>query len=67
MSAARETFGSVYMSMKSIISKLKQKYKVDEENSTPNQVKLLYLKDVNEDFVEMQVEYEAFNKQFFAA
>jgi hypothetical protein len=55
------------MSMKSIISKLKQKYKVDEENSTPNQVKLLYLKDVNEDFVEMQVEFEAFNKQFFAA
>lgn len=54
------------MSIKSIIAKLKLKYKVDETNSTPF-ARLLYLKDVNDEFVELQSEYEEFNKTFFSS
>ena len=69
MESTVETFGSLNLSIRSIISKLKQKYEVDTSSSddTDNKkyIRMLYLKELNSDFIELQMEYEHFKLMFF--
>ena len=69
MESTVETFGSLNLSIRSIISKLKQKYEVDTSSSddTDNNkyIRMLYLKELNSDFIELQKEYEIFKLMFF--
>lgn len=69
MESTVETFGSLNLSIRSIISKLKQKYEVDTSSSddTDNKkyIRMLYLKELNSDFIELQKEYEHFKLMFF--
>ena len=65
-----ETFGSLNLSIRSIISKLKQKYEIDTKSSSEDieynkYVKLLYLSELNADFIQLQKEYEHFKQMFF--
>jgi hypothetical protein len=62
--------GSFNLSIRSIISKLKQKYEVDNSQSvgseSPHYVKLLYLKDLNDDFIDLQRHFEIFVEKYFS-
>ena len=65
-----DIFGSLNLTVKSLVSKLKRKYSVDdnnnnEEDGSSKYAKLLYLKDVNEKFVQLQQEHERFSLEFF--
>ena len=62
--------GSISLNIRSIISKLKLKYEVDN-SSHPDDldnkyIKLLYLKDLNAEFIYLQKEYEHLQKTYFA-
>lgn len=60
----RDTFGSLNLSVRSVISKLKLKYQVDPD--TPDQYsRLLFLKDLNNEFVELQKEYYHLIENYF--
>jgi hypothetical protein len=69
LQSTKETFGSLNLTFKSIISRLKQKYSVDsnnnEENCNGEYIKLLYLKEINAKFIQFQQEYEKFKLNFF--
>ena len=69
LESSGETFGSLNLSIRSIISKLKQKYEVDttkeEDSEMSKYIRLLYLKELNADFIELQKEYELFKQMFF--
>ena len=67
----QDLFGSFNLSIRSIISKLKQKYQVDDNNNnSENQdgkyIKLLYLKELNPKFIQLQQDYEMFIHKFFS-
>jgi hypothetical protein len=63
-----DTFGSLNLTFKSIISRLKQKYNVDSNNNDENcngaYIKLLYLKELNPKFIQFQQDYEKFQLTF---
>ena len=70
LEAPKETFGSLNLSIRSVMSKLKQKYEIDTKLSSENiednkYDRLLYLRDLNADFIQLQKEYENFKKTFF--
>jgi hypothetical protein len=62
--------GSFNLSIRSIISKLKQKYEVENSPSVDSEtsrfVKLVYLKELNDDFVDLQKHFEVFSKKYFS-
>ncbi|RMZ94282.1 tetratricopeptide repeat 27 [Brachionus plicatilis] len=59
-----DSFGSLNLSVRSIISKLKLKYQVDPD-SPDKYLRLLFLKDLNDEFVQLQKEYEQFISSYF--
>ena len=76
LQSPRDTFGSFNFGVRSIISKLKKKYEVDPsltgDQEEPNNngvrvVKLLYLKELNDIFVDLQIEFHKFSQQFFSS
>jgi hypothetical protein len=62
--------GSISLNIRSIISKLKLKYEVDSSTHPDDlenkYVKLLYLKELNAEFINLQKEYENLQKTYFA-
>lgn len=66
MPSTVDIFGSLNMTIKSLIKKLKLKYSVDSNNNEEESKyeKLLYLTEVNGKFVELQQEYERFKEEF---
>ena len=62
--------GSFNLSIKSIISKLKQKYEVDNSpNDNPETsrfIRLVYIKDLNDDFIDLQKHFEIFVQKYFS-
>lgn len=65
LSSPKDSLGSLLLSTKGIISKLKMKYKEDDSTDDDSYIRLLYLKEVNDQFVELQTEFKIFNKNFF--
>ena len=63
-------FGSFNLSIRSIITKLKQKYEVDtnpvDDPHTVRFIRLVYLKDLNTEFIELQKQYEIFAQKYFS-
>jgi hypothetical protein len=70
LNSPRDKLGSVNLNVRSIISKMKQKYGVDNEPSENQDnepyVRLLYLKEVNSDFVQVQKELHYFTSTYFS-
>jgi hypothetical protein len=62
-----DTLSSLNLTIRSIISKLKQKYLVDNssDDAVGSYIKLLYLKEINPKFIELQQQYEMFSREFF--
>ncbi len=48
------------------MTKLKTKYDVDKSDTSSKYAKLLFLKDLNENFINMQIEYEKFIQAYFS-
>ena len=63
----KDMSGSLSLTIKSLITKLKTKYSVDKNNNQDCKYdKLLYLADVNTNFVQLQQEYEKFRTEFLS-
>ena len=63
----KDMCGSLSLTVKSLMTKLKSKYSVDKNNNEDSKYeKLLYLADVNKNFVHLQQEYERFRAEFFS-
>ena len=62
----QDILSSLNLTIRGIMSRLKQKYSVDtsDENSAPY-VQLMYLKEINPKFTELQQQYELFTRDFF--
>ena len=70
LQAPQDLFGSFNLTIRSIISKLKQKYQIDDNNNNNSDdgkyIKLLYLKELNPKFIQLQQDYELFLQKFFS-
>jgi hypothetical protein len=72
LKSPKEVFGSINLSIRSIISKLKQKYLVDTNNNNEDPSlacfdHLLYFKELNPIFTQLQKSYADFLKAFYSS